>query len=173
MDAPALFKLLKRVLDGLFEKGIRVVSYASDGTIVERSVQRLLLAELTPIWYSIKYPCPGCDPTVIDFGTYHHGQMICIIQDSKHALKTLQNNLFSGARLLMFSNFTSIYWHIAILPTLPRVQGHHFSAEMLGKSILKTTMQPFDFSLRMFSNTMQTIIMITSGKSSIFLCLVN
>ena len=49
MDAPALFKLLKRVLDGLFEKGIRVVSYASDGTIVERSVQRLLLAELTPI----------------------------------------------------------------------------------------------------------------------------
>ena len=112
MDATALFTLLKKILDGLLEKGIRVVSCASDGTEVERSVQKLLLAELSSIRYSIKNPHLGCDPTVVDFGTYR-GQVIRTIQDSKHALKTLRNNLFSGARLLTFGNFVSIFRHIA------------------------------------------------------------
>lgn len=35
-----------------------------------------------------------------------------MIQDSKHALKTFRNNLFSGARLLALGNFTAIYNHI-------------------------------------------------------------
>ena len=35
-----------------------------------------------------------------------------MVQDSKHALKTFQNNLFFGARLLTFGNHTAIYQHI-------------------------------------------------------------
>jgi hypothetical protein len=143
MDASALFIYLKRVLDGLLEKGIRVVSYASDGTEVERSVQRLLLAELTPIRYSIKNPRLGCDPTFIDFGTYH-GQVICIIQDSKHALKTLRNNLFSGARLLTFGNFISIYRHIADI-----AQGA--GTPLFSRDVKKVDRQDDNAAVRLFS----------------------
>jgi hypothetical protein len=34
------------------------------------------------------------------------------VQDSKHALKTLRNNLFSGARFLVFGNFIAMYRHL-------------------------------------------------------------
>ena len=37
------------------------------------------------------------------------GQPISLLQDSKHALKTLQNNLFSGACLLTLGNHTMLY----------------------------------------------------------------
>lgn len=40
-----------------------------------------------------------------------------MIQDSKHALKTFRNNLFSGARLLALGNFTAIYNHIREIAT--------------------------------------------------------
>lgn len=37
---------------------------------------------------------------------------MCVIQDSKHALKTFWNNLFSGVCLLVLGNFTVMYCHI-------------------------------------------------------------
>lgn len=37
------------------------------------------------------------------------GQPVSLLQDSKHALKTLRNNLFSGARLLTLGNYTMLY----------------------------------------------------------------
>ncbi|KAF8227800.1 hypothetical protein L208DRAFT_1134702, partial [Tricholoma matsutake] len=36
-----------------------------------------------------------------------------MIQDSKHALKTFQNNLFSAAQLLTLGSYTAMYCHIA------------------------------------------------------------
>lgn len=50
------------------------------------------------------------------------GQPVSMIQDSKHALKTFCNNLFSGSRLLVLGNHTSSYSHIyqaAHTPGLP------------------------------------------------------
>lgn len=41
-----------------------------------------------------------------------NGQPVCMLQDSKHALKTMRNNLFSGARLLVFGNYTATYSRI-------------------------------------------------------------
>lgn len=38
-----------------------------------------------------------------------NGQPVSLLQDSKHALKTLRNNLFSGARLLILGNYTMLY----------------------------------------------------------------
>ena len=37
-----------------------------------------------------------------------------MVQDLKHALKTLRNNLFSGAHLLVMGNFTAMYQRIYI-----------------------------------------------------------
>ena len=39
-------------------------------------------------------------------------QPICVVQDSKHALKTYRNNLFSGVRLLTFGDYYAQYNHI-------------------------------------------------------------
>lgn len=41
LDANALLLYLKKVLYGLLERKIQVISYACDGTEVERSVQKL------------------------------------------------------------------------------------------------------------------------------------
>ncbi|KAF6758420.1 hypothetical protein DFP72DRAFT_1065106 [Ephemerocybe angulata] len=86
LDHEDLFKLLKRALDGLIDQGIRVVSYASDGTEVGRKVQKQLLRLGTPA-----------------------DRDICVIQGSKHALKPLRKNLFTGARLLTFGNSAAAY----------------------------------------------------------------
>ncbi|KAF6765888.1 hypothetical protein DFP72DRAFT_996748 [Ephemerocybe angulata] len=111
LDADQLFGLLKKLLDGLIDKGIRVVSYASDGTEVERNVQKQLLNLGTPVDRVIKNPHTNRPDTRFQF-TIYRGQAMCIIQDSKHALKTLRNNLFSGARLLTFGNSVAAYRRI-------------------------------------------------------------
>ena len=111
MDAPTLLVLLMKVIDGLLDRGISIVSYACDGTVVERTVQRLFLEKANEYLYIVKNPRTGCADTRISFGIYR-GQAICMVQDSKHALKTFQNNLFFGARLLTFGNHTAIYQHI-------------------------------------------------------------
>ncbi|KAF8166954.1 hypothetical protein BJ912DRAFT_1149772 [Pholiota molesta] len=110
LDAPTLVSLLTKVIDGLFDRNIYISSYACDGTEVERAVQRLFLAQCEQRTYTVKSPRPGSD-THVTYGICRE-HVICMIQDSKHALKTLRNNLFSGARLLTFGNFTMVYQHI-------------------------------------------------------------
>lgn len=111
LNAPTLLDLLLKILNGLLDKGISVVSYACDGTEVERSVQKLFLEKTSKREFKIKSPRTGCGDATVVFGIYR-GQAICIVQDSKHALKTLRNNLFSGARFLVFGNFVAMYRHI-------------------------------------------------------------
>lgn len=108
LDHEDLFKLLKRALDGLIDQGIRVVSYASDGTEVGRKVQKQLLRLGTPADRVIKNPFPNRPYTRFHF-TIYHSQDICVIQGSKHALKPLRKNLFTGARLLTFGNSAAAY----------------------------------------------------------------
>lgn len=112
LDADTLFGYLQKVLDGLIARGIQVISYACDGTEVERSVQRLLVERAERrIEHIIKNPRSGAPDTKVTIAVYH-GQPMCMIQDSKHALKTFRNNLFSGARLLTLGNYTAMYRHI-------------------------------------------------------------
>lgn len=111
LDAKLLLTLLEKVVNGLIDRGIQVVSYACDGTEVERSVQRLFIEKADEIEYVIKNPRSGSPDTQITIVKYR-GQAMCMIQDSKHALKTFRNNLFSGARLLTLGNFTAMYNHI-------------------------------------------------------------
>jgi len=99
------------VVDGLIDRGISIVSYACDGTEVEHSVQRLFLDLTSKREVKIHNPRQGSKPIVVEFGFYR-SQAICMVQDSKHALKTMRNNLFSGACFLIFGNFLAMYIHI-------------------------------------------------------------
>jgi hypothetical protein len=122
MKAEDLLVPLEKILDGLLTRNIRVVSYACDGTEVERSVQRMLVAKAEQtIRHTISSPIPGAPDLILLIGVFH-GFPVVMIQDSKHALKTFRNNLFTGARLLTFGNFTAIFrriYQMAMSPDSP------------------------------------------------------
>lgn len=99
---------LMKILHGLIEQQIQIVSYACDGTKLEWKVQQLILGEAgNQIKDSIKNPQEGMPDTNIMILVINN-QPICFIQDSKHTLKTLQNNLFSGAQLSTLGNYTML-----------------------------------------------------------------
>ena len=112
LNANQLLNYGKQILYGLLDKRIRVVSYACDGTEVERSVQRLFVEIVDRvIRHVIKNPREGCPDTEVVIGVFR-GQPVVMVQDSKHGLKTFRNNLFSGARLLTLASYTTIYCRI-------------------------------------------------------------
>jgi hypothetical protein len=112
LDADQLFDYGKQILFGLLDRHIQVVSYACDGTEVERAVQQLFVKEADKIiTHVIKNPHEGGPDTEVVIGVFR-GQPIVMVQDSKHGLKTFRNNLFSGARLLALGSYAAIYRRI-------------------------------------------------------------
>ncbi|KAJ7258598.1 hypothetical protein C8J57DRAFT_1644546, partial [Mycena rebaudengoi] len=112
LKAEALLPLLVKVVNGLLDHNVKVISYACDGTQVERNVQDLFVkAADEQKTYVIKDP-HGKGPDLRIVIAIVRGQAICMIQDSKHALKTFRNNLFSGAKLLPLGSYTAIYSRI-------------------------------------------------------------
>ncbi|KAK7448058.1 hypothetical protein VKT23_013815 [Stygiomarasmius scandens] len=109
MKVPNLLQLHKDIIHGLLDAKINVISYSCDGTENERSVQRSFL-EAADLYVRVNIPDPGDGHTApqIYIG-FFRGQPIVMIQDSKHALKTARNNLFSGARLLVMGNYVAMY----------------------------------------------------------------
>jgi hypothetical protein len=105
MKSTELYKLSKTLLDGLMNVGLTVVSYASDGTETEQGVQRMMVTESVedPITFSIHINSRPLLNINIPIPV-HNAQLIAMIQDAKHALKTLRNNVFSGSMLLMTGN---------------------------------------------------------------------
>jgi hypothetical protein len=100
---------LRKLLRGLIREHIEAVSYSSDGTELERKIQRAILNEAAEcLRYTIKSPQQGVPDTMVTVPIID-SQPISLLQDSKHALKTLRNNLFSGARLLTLGNYTMLY----------------------------------------------------------------
>jgi hypothetical protein len=113
LDAGTLLSYLERVLHGLLERKVQVVSYACEGTGIERSVQKLLVGKAEDkIEYTIKNPNLNSSDTHISIAVIR-GQPICMIQDARHALRTFRNNLFSGARLLTLGNHTAMFRRIS------------------------------------------------------------
>lgn len=112
MGAEDLLKYLWDILTGLLSRGIKVSSYASDGSSVERSLQRMLESRATHTKYiSIKHPREGARAEEdIKIPIHFFGsQPIATLQDPKHLLKTFRNNLYSGARLLTLPNHVLHY----------------------------------------------------------------
>jgi len=112
LDSNALILYLEKILYGLLDHKVQVISYACDGMEVKRSVQKLLIAKAEEkIEHTIRNPHLNSLDTTISIAVVW-GEPICMLQDSKHALKTFHNNLFSGAQLLNFGNYTAIFQHI-------------------------------------------------------------
>ena len=110
-DLPAdkLYFKSKRVIEGLQSHSVNVISYASDGAAVERAVQDLLISGAKAV-LSIKVPDPEEQHHILQIPLFGPtGSPVVMVQDSKHVLKTLRNNLFSGARLLVLGNETAMY----------------------------------------------------------------
>ncbi|EJD37182.1 hypothetical protein AURDEDRAFT_129656 [Auricularia subglabra TFB-10046 SS5] len=107
-DAEALFKLHKQVWGMLRDAHIHPIAYAADGTETERKLQRLITQSATSTdRYDIPNPQNGCslsiDVPVID------GHPVVMVQDSKHAMKTARNQLFTGARALVLGGGAMYY----------------------------------------------------------------
>ncbi|KAJ7292486.1 hypothetical protein C8J57DRAFT_1456964 [Mycena rebaudengoi] len=102
MKSDQLLIWLKKVVNGLLDHKIKS----------ERNVQDDFVKQAEEkIEHLIKDPS-GKGPDIRIRIAVIRGQPICMIQDSKHALKTFRNNLFSGARLVTLGSYTAIYAHI-------------------------------------------------------------
>jgi hypothetical protein len=111
MDEDLLRVLLKR------EEPLSVISIGSDGAISERKARNVLIAKLVNAGegeinkYHIKHPDGHSPPITIPL-LRAFGQVITIVQDSKHCRKTLRNNLFSGARAFVLARHVTFYQQV-------------------------------------------------------------
>ena len=114
LSAKNLLQYLVTIVNGLLKHGIKVVSYATDGTGTKRSLQRLFCETATGLHtYVIRHPNHRSDRN-IDLHISLFGalkQPIAMIQDPPHLRKTLRNNSFSGTKLLTLGNYTVMYCH--------------------------------------------------------------
>ncbi|KXN82809.1 hypothetical protein AN958_02141 [Leucoagaricus sp. SymC.cos] len=116
LDAQDLARHSLLVIRGLIRHKVKIVSYACDGAKVERNVQQIIVETATshlPCTV-IKNPIDGRDglgDIAVQIPIIE-GQPVVMVQDSKHALKTFRNNLFSGARLLTIGDSVAGYCHI-------------------------------------------------------------
>ena len=89
-----------------------MVSYSCDGTETERVIQQSLSADIdSHIEFDIASGHDGIPPHQISIPVFCD-QLIVMLQDSKHVLKTFCNNLFSGAHLLHFGNYAAFYQQV-------------------------------------------------------------
>jgi len=102
------------------ETNLNIVSLGSDGTTVEREARHELVRRgfATVASFQLVHPSSeeGAPPLVFEILKIK-GRYLVVIQDSKHLRKTLWNNLFSGARLLIFGCYVVFYEHIRMLAT--------------------------------------------------------
>lgn len=112
-----LYELHQQVVFGLLNVDAKLLSYGCDGTQNERDIQHIF-TEDAPHYFKhvIENPRKGGKPMEIKVPGYlsKDGEInyIVMVQDSKHAAKTLRNNLFSGARLLVLGNHVALFRHI-------------------------------------------------------------
>ena len=133
------------MLDSLIAKRLNIISYATDGSGVERSVQNLLdLTCKSRKTLSIKHPRAGKSNIIISIPLYGpHEQAITILQDSQHGLKTLRNNAFTGARMLVLGNYVVLYHHFCRIAT----EG----SPLFERDVVKIDRQADSAAIRLFS----------------------
>ena len=111
MDEDLLRVLLKQ------EEPLSIISIGSDGAISERKAHQDLIANLIRTGegeiseHHIKHPDGQSLPITVPL-LRAFGQVLAIIQDSKHCRKTLRNNLFSGARALILACHVTFYQQV-------------------------------------------------------------
>ena len=147
-----LFTMLKKILYGLIGVGVGVVSYACDGTEMERSVQNLLVSTAeTHVTYSIPHPVSSQLELTVRIPIISN-QPVIPVQDAKHFAKTVRNNAFSGARFITLGNFYVSYSQIRDLAFDPDGLLYHRDVE-------KVDRQDDNAAIRLFSShTLQHIV---------------
>ncbi|KAJ7196683.1 hypothetical protein GGX14DRAFT_375908 [Mycena pura] len=131
-NAERLEPYSQQLIRGLIQRKIKVVSYACDGTESERLIQALL-AKHADERKKISVPMPeGEQPLTLDI-LFFDNQAVVMIQDSKHALKTLRNNLFSGAKLLTFGNHCGFYAQLHAVAFQPGSPLYHRDVEKVDR----------------------------------------
>ncbi len=152
LTAPVLYGYLMRVLHGLIDHGIQVVSYSCDGTETERAVQQLVIDNADAVMpYVILHPSPGQPDLIISIPIIH-GKAVVMVQDSKHAAKTFHNGLFSGARSYIFANHVAMYSQVRELALQP-------DAPLYRRDVEKIDRQDDNAALRLFSSAHLEYIM--------------
>ncbi|KAF7305276.1 hypothetical protein HMN09_00778600 [Mycena chlorophos] len=112
MGVPALLELHHSIINGLIAADIHVVSYACDGTESERGVQRRFQDDAeNKVEYRIPDPQGRKEYDLVLRVPVINGQPVVNLQDSKHALKTFRNNLFSGAPTDAWESCDSTLYH--------------------------------------------------------------
>ncbi|KAF8156928.1 hypothetical protein B0H34DRAFT_657929 [Crassisporium funariophilum] len=120
-NAEALLAMHEKLTDLLHKQGIHPVSNASDGTEVERQTQQLVAA-CTPSHhiYIIPNKSLGTKGSIcLRIPLYKGLYPMVNVQDSKHALKTARNQLFTGARILVMGFFPAFYAQLRELALNP------------------------------------------------------
>lgn len=111
-----------KLADLLDNENIHPVSLSSDGTEVERLTQRLITATI-PTHHV--YVIPNCQipggkgNLVLRIPLYKGRHPIIIVQDSKHALKTARNQMFTGARILVLGHHCVFFAQLRELAANP------------------------------------------------------
>ncbi|KAF8193695.1 hypothetical protein BJ912DRAFT_848156 [Pholiota molesta] len=88
----------------------RIISLGSDGATVEREARRELERKkfVYYIHHIIPHPDPSRSPLKIEI-LRKGDHAMAIIQDSKHARKTIRNGMFTGAKCLTLGRYTVHY----------------------------------------------------------------
>lgn len=148
LSAAELYAQLHAIITGLLLRRARVVSYSCDGTETERSAQRMLL-EKSERQHTYVIPHPKhealglphltiCMPVI-------EGYALAIIQDSKHALKTFRNNLFSGTHSNILGSYIGMCGHALEL-------AHSLGTPIYLRDVEKLDRQGDNAATRLFSS---------------------
>ncbi|OCH92999.1 hypothetical protein OBBRIDRAFT_863358 [Obba rivulosa] len=145
LDSKVLEGYSDKIIRGLIARSVKVVSYACDGTEVERSVQHRLNENAADHrTYTVPSPCKLEHYELSTHVALIDGQPVVMVQDSKHALKTFRNNLFSGARALPMGDY---------LPTYRRIREVAFAegSPLYHRDVEKLDRQDDNAATRLFS----------------------
>ena len=118
-NASALAKMDEALLKVLMkhDEPLRIVSIGSDGAISERKARQDMITNLVHTGeaeikeYIINHPDGHSPPIAVPL-LHVFGQVLTVVQDSKHCRKTLRNNLFSGARAIVLARYTTFYQQV-------------------------------------------------------------
>ncbi|KAG8700389.1 hypothetical protein FRC08_004733 [Ceratobasidium sp. 394] len=162
LKAEDLLATHNRLIHGLLNAGVCVVSHGTDGSKTERKVSSLFLESAGNTETKlIPHPRPGFPDisiTLYCFGP--NSTPVVTIQDVKHAMKTARNCIYSGTRSMVLGNCVVHYLQVLMLSVHPR-------SPLYQRDVSKVDRQDDRAATRLFSSAfLQHIVQIASEQHS-------
>ena len=144
MTAQDLFEPLWKIISGFLKRDVKIASYASDGSTVERALAKLLEERATRVHtVPVTHPHKGEAEYLIKI-LFFGAQPIAILQDPKHLLKTWRNNLTSGGRFLSFPAGPAMFQQLLDMIESP-------DSPLYVRDVIKADRQDDNAATRLFS----------------------